>query len=120
MPQAMKEADRPVSSPLKVCAEPETTDSERSLDDQITNLYSELEELMARVDEDQRLTEVIEDRFTELRELQLEEAKAMRKRFEARFHLKPGSGWEALRQAKRLVHEAKHFAEADATSIERD
>ena len=67
---------------------------------EIDGLYSELHRLLAESPDSSAL---IERKRERLRELQGEEAAEMRRRFEASLNLSPGSGFAALREARRLL-----------------
>jgi hypothetical protein len=60
-------------------------------------------QLMSRPEAD--VDSEIEQRLARLRALQQEEAAAMRRRYEARSRLKPGTGWQALSEARKLLSE---------------
>jgi hypothetical protein len=69
----------------------------------IEGLYAELCQLMSRPETDVDLE--IEQRLERLRTLQQKEAAVMRQRYEARSRLKPGTGWQALSEARKLLSE---------------
>lgn len=74
-----------------------------STHDEITSLYAELGDLMARSDDETGLEEAIETRFRKLRQLQTAEADAMQAAFESQRHLAPGRGWRALERAREIL-----------------
>ncbi|HEX3129627.1 MAG TPA: hypothetical protein VH394_19980 [Thermoanaerobaculia bacterium] len=57
----------------------------------------------------------IEQRLARLRALQEEEAAAMRQRYEASSPLKPGTGWQALNEARRLLSENENPPSSNPT-----
>jgi hypothetical protein len=69
----------------------------------IDRLYAELRQLMSRPDSS--AASEIEQKLALLRGLQLKEAAAMRERYIARSPLKPGAGWQALSEARKLLSE---------------
>lgn len=71
---------------------------------EIDQLYAELRQLFAQ-EESREATEKIQARLEELRTLQEEEADWLQRRFESRLHLKPGTGWKALENARRLLED---------------
>lgn len=79
----------------------------------IDALYAELRQLMSRPEPG--ADSEIEQRLAQLRALQREEAAAMRQRYEARTHLKPGTGWQALSQARKLLSENENPTSANPT-----
>jgi hypothetical protein len=78
----------------------------------IDALYKELHQLMSR--QEPGLEGEIERKLARLRSLQREEAAAMRQRFEASLHLKPGEGWQALSEARRLLSENENRPSANS------
>ena len=69
----------------------------------IDRLYAELCQLMSRPEPS--ADSEIEQKLALLRTLQQEEAAAMRERYIARSPLKPGAGWQALSEARKLLSE---------------
>jgi hypothetical protein len=69
----------------------------------IDRLYAELRQLMSRPGSS--ADSEIEQKLALLRTLQQKEAAAMRERYIARSPLKPGAGWQALDEARRLLSE---------------
>lgn len=69
----------------------------------IDRLYAELRQLMSR--SESSADSETEQKLALLRTLQREEAAAMRERYIARSPLKPGAGWQALDEARRLLSE---------------
>jgi hypothetical protein len=69
----------------------------------IDRLYAELRQLMSQPESS--ADSEIEQKLALLRTLQQEEAAAMRERHIARSPLKPGSGWQALGKARKLLSE---------------
>lgn len=69
----------------------------------IDRLYAELRPLMSRAASDPSLRAEVQAKLDVLRRLQTEEADEMQERFESNLTLKPGEGWQALRQAKALL-----------------
>jgi hypothetical protein len=86
----------------------------------ISALYAELHQLMARREAEPHLAEQIRDRLAELRKLQEEEADEMRQRFEANASLKPGEGWQALREARELLARYEDPSAAHSSSARQD
>jgi hypothetical protein len=76
---------------------------ESSRDAAIDRLYAELRQLMSRPESS--ADSEIEQKLALLRALQQEEAAAMRERYIARSPLKPGAGWQALNEARKLLSE---------------
>lgn len=68
---------------------------------EIDHLYGELHQLL----EQDENPEVSEERLESLRALQEEEADWLQRNFESRLHLKPGAGWKALENARRLLED---------------
>jgi dsDNA-specific endonuclease/ATPase MutS2 len=89
---------------------------EASRSDAIDALYSELRQLLATSIVDPSENPEIKSRFAQLRALQSEEAEAMRKRLDERLHLKPGAGYQALEEARRLLAEHANSAPEDLPS----
>jgi hypothetical protein len=79
----------------------------------IDRLYAELHQLMSQPTPG--ADSEIEQRLARLRTLQQEEAAAMRQRYEARSHLKPGMGWLALSQARKLLSENENPSSSNPT-----
>ncbi len=77
----------------------------------IDALYARIRQLMRPGPTSTASRELIRDRVEELRRLQQLEAQAMRRRFESRLSCPPGTGLEALDNARRLLGE-----DADPTS----
>lgn len=69
----------------------------------IDRLYAELRQLMSRPESS--AASEIEQKLALLRALQQEEAAAMRERYIVRSPLKPGAGWQALSEARKLLSE---------------
>jgi hypothetical protein len=88
------------------------TRGEGSRDATIDRLYAELRQLMSHPEGSEL---EIEQRLAHLRTLQQEEAAAMRQRYEDRSHLKPGTGWQALSQARKLLSENENPSSANPT-----
>lgn len=76
---------------------------EDTRDAAIDRLYSELRQLMSQPESS--ADPEIEQKLARLRALQQEEAAAMRERYIARSPLKPGAGWQALSEARKLLSE---------------
>jgi hypothetical protein len=76
---------------------------EDTRDAAIDRLYAELRQLMSRPESS--AASEIEQKLALLRALQQEEAAAMRERYIARSPLKPGAGWQALSEARKLLSE---------------
>ena len=76
---------------------------EGSRDAAIDRLYAELRQLMSRPESS--AASEIEKKLALLRGIQLKEAAAMRERYIARSPLKPGAGWQALSEARKLLSE---------------
>lgn len=74
---------------------------EDSRDAVIDRLYAELRQLMNRPESS--AASEIEQKLALLRSLQKEEAAAMRERYTTRSPLKPGAGWQALSEARKLL-----------------
>jgi len=89
-------------------------------EDRIDSLYTELRALMVRLPEEPDLEDEVEHRFAELRQLQQEEAAAMRKRFESRLHLPPGAGWAALQEARRQLKINEDIAAQNKAADDQD
>jgi hypothetical protein len=87
---------------------------------EIDDLYQELTDLYQRLPNDPDLKPTIEARMMRLRELQAAEAKKMREQLEARSPLKPGEGWAALHEARRLLDEYEDPASSDSASSPED
>lgn len=85
-------------------------------EEEIESLYRELRNLMGRADDGPGVEAQIASRLTRLRQLQKEEAAEMRASIESQFHLKPGEGWEALREARRLLSRDEDPSSADAAT----
>lgn len=64
--------------------------------------------------------ELIRSRMARLRDLQQREALALRRRLEAGLSLKPGAGYQALREAKRLLTRDEDPASSDESSVRKD
>jgi hypothetical protein len=79
----------------------------------IDSLYAELRQLMSQTTPG--ADSEIEERLTRLRLLQLEEAAAMRQRYEARRFLKTGAGWQALSEARKLLSENENPSSSNPT-----
>ena len=76
---------------------------EDSRDAAIDRLYAELRQLLSRPESS--AASEIEQKLALLRGLQQKEAAAMRERYIARSPLKPGVGWQALSEARKLLSE---------------
>lgn len=76
---------------------------EDSRDAAIDRLYAELRQLLSRPESS--AASEIEQKRALLRGLQQKEAAAMRERYIARSPLKPGVGWQALSEARKLLSE---------------
>jgi hypothetical protein len=74
-------------------------------DAEIEGLYAEIRDLAACAIREPGLKSKVDPLKARLRALQEEEADEIEQRFDARLHLKPGSGWQALELAKRLAGE---------------
>jgi DNA-binding MarR family transcriptional regulator len=72
-------------------------------DPEIGALYSRIRELLARSMEEPALKSEIEPLVRRLRTLQDQEADELERRFKARLHLQPGTGWQALERAEKLL-----------------
>lgn len=73
--------------------------------DLMNKLYAELRQLTASSAVDPSENPEIQSRYTRLRALQEEEAEAIQKSLDESLHLKPGSGYQALEEARRLLAE---------------
>ena len=82
----------------------------------IDDLYVELRQLMARSTGDPSLNPEIRSRLAQLRALQAVEAAKIRERLDEGLHLKPGSGYQALEEARRLLAQHAHPAPQDLPS----
>ena len=80
-------------------AAPEEDTREAAID----RLYAELRQLMGQPESS--AASEIEQKLALLRTLQQEEAAAMRERYIAHSPLKPGAGWQALSEARKLLSE---------------
>lgn len=76
----------------------------------INGLYVELRQLIARSAGNPSLSPEIQRRLTQLRALQREEAQRIRRSLDSGLHLKPGTGYQALEEARRLLAEHAHPA----------
>jgi hypothetical protein len=76
----------------------------------IVELYSKLKTLRERSWSESDLIPELEGLTAQLRRLQDEEAEEMRQRSESSAFLKPGEGWAALEEAKRLL---RKYCESD-------
>lgn len=86
---------------------------------EIDQLYRELRQLMDRPAEDPQ-PEAIRRRMERLRDLQQREALALRQRLEASLSLKPGAGYKALQEAKRLLTCDEDPASPNESSVPKD
>jgi serine/threonine-protein kinase len=86
---------------------------------EIEQLYRELRHLMDHSAESPQ-TEAVRRRMERLRELQQQEALALRQQIEAGLSLKPGAGYQALREAKRLLTRDEDPASSDESSVRKD
>jgi len=84
---------------------------------EIDFLYRELHELM---EENPSGSDLIERKLGRLRELQQQEAVEMRKLFEASLSLSAGSGFAAIREAKRLLGKDEDFPSENPASLQHD
>lgn len=75
------------------------------LSDSIDSLYAELRCLQMK-EALPGAAKRAEEIFLQLRKLQEEEAVRFQRKFESRLHLEPGTGWQALENAKRLLEDA--------------
>lgn len=82
---------------------PPEASREVSNEAKIGQLYSEIRELVVEGPSHPEVLEEIEEKRVQLRELQRIEAEEMQRRAEARRHLSPGSGLQALEQARNLL-----------------
>ncbi len=85
----------------------------RSRNAHIDALYGEIRQLMNPGQTSPASRELVRDRVEELRRLQRLEGEAMRRRFESRLSFPPGTGLEALENARRLLGD-----DADTTSAD--
>lgn len=84
--------------------------------DLIDDLYIELRRLNERSAVDSSVNSEIQNRLAQLRALQAEEAQKIRRHLDASLHLKPGTGYQALEEARRLLAEHAHSAPKDLPS----
>jgi hypothetical protein len=84
--------------------------------DAIDELYTELRQLWARSITDPSANPEIQSCFARLRALQEEEAEAIQKSLDESLHLKPGSGYRALEEARKLLAEHARPASKDLPS----
>jgi hypothetical protein len=84
--------------------------------DPINELYIELRRLNERSAVDPSVNPEIQNRLAQLRALQEEEAQKIRRRLDASLHLKPGTGYQALEEARKLLAEHAHSATKDLPS----
>ena len=99
-------------------AEGETGGTDRSLRraEEIAGLYRNLHQLMACSEDRQ----AVEPHLSRLRSLQKEEAAEMLRIAESRLHLKPGEGYQALREARQLLSRDEDPASADFSPERKD
>lgn len=88
----------------QVARRPES--SVTDLDAKIESLYGTIRDLVVRSHTEPGLRREIGLHLAELRRLQELEASEIWKRFEERRHLKPGSGWRLLEEAKKRLANA--------------
>ncbi len=84
--------------------------------DAIGELYVELRRLIARSADDPSLNPEVQSRLARLRALQGEEAEKIRRHLDEGLSLKPGTGYQALEKARRLLAEHAHPASEDLPS----
>jgi len=85
--------------------------------DAIAELYVELSQIMARSAGDPSVNPEVQSRLARLRALQGEEAERIRRRLDEGLYLQPGTGYQALEEARRLLAEhARRPAPADIPS----
>jgi len=84
--------------------------------DAIGELYVELRRLIARSADDPSLNPEVQSRLARLRALQREEAEKIRRSLDEGLSLKPGTGYQALDEARRLLAEHAHPASKDLPS----
>jgi hypothetical protein len=84
--------------------------------DAINELYVELRQLISRSAGDSSLNPEVQRRLAQLRALQREEAEKIRRSLDEGLHLKPGSGYQALDEARRLLAEYAHPAPQNLSS----
>lgn len=98
-----QQRDRVVEIVAEEVVASEAAPGEDTRDAAIDRLYVELRQLMSRPESS--ADPEIEQKLAVLRALQKEEAAAMRERYMTRSPLKPGAGWQALSEARKLLSE---------------
>ena len=101
---------------------PEVDDAtlSRQRNARIDALYAEVRQLMKRDRAEPAARKLVHDRVGELRKLQRLEAEAMRRRFESRRSFPPGTGLEALENARRLLGDDADPGTTDGSTVAAD